>query len=96
LHSKKHQLEQLGQKMSQPGFWGNQEAAQVVVGQLSALKAMVEPVEELEHEVMDLAELYELAPTERCGGTGPGRRRRPGAGAALRASRAAGPVGGAG
>jgi peptide chain release factor 2 len=50
--------------MSKPGFWDNPEAAQGVVSQLSALKALVEPVEELEHEVKDLAELYELATEE--------------------------------
>jgi len=47
-----------------PGFWDNQEKAQVVVSQLSALKAVVEPVEELQREVKDLAELYELAADE--------------------------------
>ena len=50
--------------MSRPGFWDNQEAAQAVVGHLSALKAIVEPVEELQHEVKDLAGLYELATEE--------------------------------
>jgi len=50
--------------MSMPGFWDNQEKAQVVVSQLSALKAVVEPVEELQREVKDLAELYELAADE--------------------------------
>jgi peptide chain release factor 2 len=64
LPSKKKQLEELGNKMSRPGFWDNQEVAQGVVSQLSALKAFVEPVEELQHEVKDLAELYELAAEE--------------------------------
>jgi peptide chain release factor 2 len=64
LPGKKQQLEELGRKMSRPGFWDNQDAAQAVVSQLSALKALVEPVEELEHEVKDLAELYELAADE--------------------------------
>jgi peptide chain release factor 2 len=54
----------LGNKMSRPGFWDNQESAQAVVGQLSSLKAVVEPVEELQHEVKDLAELYEMAAEE--------------------------------
>jgi len=57
-------LENLGNRMSRPGFWDNQEAAQSVVGQLSALKAIVEPVEELQREVKDLAELYQLAAEE--------------------------------
>jgi len=50
--------------MSKPGFWDNQETAQGVVSQLSALKSVVEPVEELQHEVKDLVELYELAADE--------------------------------
>ena len=50
--------------MSQPGFWDNQEAAQPVVSQLSALKTVVEPAEELSREVEDLTELFELAQTE--------------------------------
>ncbi len=50
--------------MSKPGFWDNQEAAQSVVTQLSALKSVVEPAEELQKEVKDLVELYELAAEE--------------------------------
>lgn len=50
--------------MSRPGFWDNQDAAQNVVTQLSALKAVVEPTEELQREVKDLVELYELAAEE--------------------------------
>ena len=64
MPSKKSQLEELGNKMSKPGFWDNQETAQAVVSQLSTLKAVVEPVEELQHEIKDLAELYELAADE--------------------------------
>ena len=50
--------------MSKEGFWDNQETAQNVVTQLSALKAVVEPAEELQREVKDLMELYELAAEE--------------------------------
>jgi len=50
--------------MSKPGFWDNQEAAQNVVTQLSALKAVVDPTEELQREVKDLVELYDLAAEE--------------------------------
>jgi peptide chain release factor 2 len=64
LPNKKSQLEELGQRMSKPGFWDNQEVAQSVVSQLSALKAVVEPAEELRREVKDLVELYELAAEE--------------------------------
>ena len=64
MPTKRKQLEELGNKMSRPGFWDSQESAQAVVGQLSSLKAVVEPVEELQHEVKDLAELYEMAADE--------------------------------
>jgi peptide chain release factor 2 len=47
--------------MSRPGFWDNPDTAQSVASRLGALKSIVEPVEELQREVMDLAELYELA-----------------------------------
>ena len=64
MPTKKKQLEELGNKMSRPGFWDHQESAQAVVGQLSTLKAVIEPVEELQREVKDLAELYQLAAEE--------------------------------
>jgi peptide chain release factor 2 len=50
--------------MSRPGFWDNQESAQRVTSQLSMLKSVIEPVEELHREVKDLVELYELAADE--------------------------------
>ncbi len=64
MPTKKKELEELGNKMSRPGFWDNQEKAQSIVGQLSALKALVEPVEEMQREVKDLAELFDLAADE--------------------------------
>jgi len=50
--------------MAQPGFWDNPDAAQRITSQLSALKSVVEPVEELTREVNDLSELFELASEE--------------------------------
>jgi peptide chain release factor 2 len=47
--------------MARADFWDNQEAAQAVVTQLSALKSIVGPVEEMQQEVADLEELFELA-----------------------------------
>jgi peptide chain release factor 2 len=61
LPNKKSQLQKLEEKMAKTGFWDNPETAQLVVSQLSALKSVVEPVEELQREVKDLQELYELA-----------------------------------
>jgi len=46
--------------MSRAGFWDNPEAAQAVISQLSALKGIVEPAEELHREVKDLNELSQL------------------------------------
>ncbi len=50
--------------MSKAGFWDNPDAAQSVVSQLSALKSVIEPVEEIQREVIDLQELFELAASE--------------------------------
>jgi peptide chain release factor 2 len=64
LPNKKTALVELEKKMSRAGFWDNPESAQPVVSQLSALKSIIEPVEELQREVSDLRELYELAASE--------------------------------
>jgi len=50
--------------MSKAGFWDNPDTAQSVVSQLSALKTVIEPVEEIQREVKDLQELFELASAE--------------------------------
>jgi peptide chain release factor 2 len=47
--------------MSQPGFWDIQETAQKVVGELKALRAQVEPVQELVRRCEDAQVLLELA-----------------------------------
>ena len=47
--------------MARAGFWDNSDSAQAVVTQLSALKSVIEPVEEMHREVKDLEELFELA-----------------------------------
>lgn len=51
----------LERKMSVPGFWDNPEAAQSVVAQLKAAKAVVAPVTDLLSRVEDLHTLHELA-----------------------------------
>lgn len=51
--------------MNAPDFWSNQDAAQKVVAQLKAQRAVVEPVEDLHRAVRDLGELYELADEEK-------------------------------
>lgn len=64
LSNKKSQLEKLETRMSKAGFWDNPDAAQSVVSQLSALKSVIEPVEEMQSEVKDLQEMFELATAE--------------------------------
>jgi peptide chain release factor 2 len=54
-------MRQLEQRMSANDFWANQEAAQKVVGQLKALKAVVAPVSDLLKQVEDVQALCELA-----------------------------------
>ncbi len=60
LADKQSQLKRLEDKVAKAGFWDNPDAAQRVVSQLSALKSVVEPVVELQREIKDLQELYEL------------------------------------
>jgi peptide chain release factor 2 len=61
LAGKKTKLQSLEDKMCAAGFWDNQESARGVVSELSVLKALVEPVEEVGREVKDLQELFDLA-----------------------------------
>ncbi len=64
MSNKKIQLQKLEAQMSKEGFWGNSEEAQSVVSQLSMLKSLIEPVEEMQREAKDLHELFELASDE--------------------------------
>jgi peptide chain release factor 2 len=64
LAAKKSELQQVEKQMAKAGFWDNPDKAQSIVSRLSALKSIVEPVEELLHEVEDLAELFKLAAAE--------------------------------
>lgn len=64
MSKKKAALAEIEKKMSEPGFWDNPERAQSIVSQLSALKSVIEPAEELRQEALDLKELFELAADE--------------------------------
>jgi peptide chain release factor 2 len=64
LSNKKSQLKKLEKKMSGAGFWDNPETAQRTVSQLSALKSVIDPMEEIQREADDLAELFEMALAE--------------------------------
>jgi peptide chain release factor 2 len=54
-------MQELEQRMAQPGFWDNPEAAQPVVAQLKLAKGVVAPVRDLLQRVEDLQVHYELA-----------------------------------
>jgi peptide chain release factor 2 len=64
LPNKKSQLKKLETQMTKEGFWDNSDKAQTVVSQLSILKSVIEPVEEMQREVKDLQDLFELASAE--------------------------------
>lgn len=64
LSNKKSELAKLEKKMAKTGFWDNPDSAQSVVSQLSTLKSIIEPVDELHREVKDLAELFDMAAAE--------------------------------
>jgi len=64
LSSKKAQLQELEKKMAEAGFWDNPDTAQRIVSQLSVLKSVIEPVEEIQRSARDLAELFDLAVAE--------------------------------
>jgi peptide chain release factor 2 len=64
LPGKKSQLQKLEKQMSKEGFWDNPDSARSVVSELKALKSVIEPVEELQREVVDLQELFDLAEAE--------------------------------
>jgi len=61
LPGKKSHFKQIENKMSKAGFWDNPESARSAVSQLSALKSVIEPAEEVQQSAKDLAELFELA-----------------------------------
>jgi len=64
LSGKQSKLQELEKRMGRDGFWDNYDKAQAVVSELSALKSVTEPVEEIQREVKDIQELFELAADE--------------------------------
>jgi peptide chain release factor 2 len=51
--------------MTKPGFWDNQDSATTLVSQLSAIKSLIEPAEEIIRNTNELAGLFELAAEEK-------------------------------
>ena len=64
MSNKKSQLRKLEEKIAKAGLWDNPDTAQSVVSQLSALKSLIEPVEEAGRSISDLEEFFELAEAE--------------------------------
>ena len=50
--------------MNEPDFWNNPDAANETIGEMKAVKALIEPVRELGEQIADAKELYELAEAE--------------------------------
>jgi len=69
LPAKRDELAALERKVSKSGFWDNPESAQSTVTKLSALKAIVNPAQQIYKDVTDLAELFQLAESESDGQT---------------------------
>jgi peptide chain release factor 2 len=51
--------------MGEPGFWDNNEAAQLTVAELKTLKTIVAPMKELKRSTEDLEVLFEMADEDR-------------------------------
>jgi len=64
LPSKQSRRAKLEAKMTKAGFWDDQDKAKAVVSELSAVKTIVEPVEEVSRAGRDLVEFFELATEE--------------------------------
>jgi peptide chain release factor 2 len=64
LAGKKSELGKLEKQMSKAGFWDDADRAQQVTTQLSALKSVIEPAEDVMRKAGEMEELFELAADE--------------------------------
>jgi peptide chain release factor 2 len=64
LPAKQSVRQELEQVMAEPGVWDNPDKARDIVAQLSALKAVIEPVNKLGKAVADAIDLFALAEEE--------------------------------
>ncbi|WP_233567154.1 peptide chain release factor 2 [Cohnella endophytica] len=64
LDLKKEQIENYEVKMSDPNFWDDNEKAQSVIGEMNAIKAVVDQFEGLENECQDLSDMLEILEEE--------------------------------
>ncbi len=64
LPAKESQRLEFEKKMSEPDFWDNQDVAQKIVSQLSAVKSVIDPVVKVCSDINDLSDFFELASSE--------------------------------
>jgi peptide chain release factor 2 len=62
--AKQNELSAISERMAQPGFWDNADAAQKTVQELKRLKAVVEPIGELVNRVGEARDLREMLDEE--------------------------------
>ena len=60
MPAKINRRKELEEKMGEPGFWDNPDAAKGIVSELKLVKAVIEPVDGLLHGVEDVRALYQL------------------------------------
>ncbi|NLG60809.1 MAG: peptide chain release factor 2 [Candidatus Cloacimonetes bacterium] len=64
VEPRRERIAELDARMSQPGFWDDQNAARDVIAEANELKAWVEPYDALRRKIDELAELGELLELE--------------------------------
>jgi len=64
LDLKKEQIENYEVKMSDPNFWDDNEKAQSIIGEMNAVKSVVEQYETLSNELQDLEDMLEILEEE--------------------------------
>jgi peptide chain release factor 2 len=58
---RKKQITAIEQQMGDPSFWNNQESAQQTIAELKSLKAIVDPLVEVQQSSLDMDALLEMA-----------------------------------
>jgi peptide chain release factor 2 len=65
LSKLQHELSALEARMTAPDFWSNRERAQADVDEVSRLRSLINPFQELEREITDFEALHQLASEEK-------------------------------
>jgi peptide chain release factor 2 len=64
LPAKRAELTRIEEQTARLNFWDNPEQARKIISQMTSLKSIVEPADQLGKDSKDLAELFVLAETE--------------------------------